>query len=120
MTRVTIEGTITPSTFLGTGKRVTVERTPYISKLIARGYVRVVGDPPAKAEVEQIVDTAREAAARELALTGAPSRTALKEVWVAFLEEAQVPYPANATKTRMIEIWEAHRKSLSDTPDDAA
>ena len=54
MARVTVEGSITPSTFLARGKRMTVERTPFIDKLIRRGYLDVVDTPDATAEVEQI------------------------------------------------------------------
>lgn len=52
MSQVTIEGSaITPSTFLPAGERRTVERTDFVEKLIAKGYVTVIeGDSPDKAE----------------------------------------------------------------------
>jgi hypothetical protein len=65
MARVTLEGSITPSTFLPRGRRLTVERTPYIDKLIQRGYVVVIDTPDAKTEVESITAPKLEAAKAE-------------------------------------------------------
>lgn len=44
MAKVTIVGTITPSTHLPTGEMRTVERTAFINKLISGGFVKVVRD----------------------------------------------------------------------------
>lgn len=76
MARVTLEGSITPSTFLARGKRMTVERTPFINKLIHKGYVNVVPDPDAKTEVESITAPKLEAAKAEKAVR----KTARKRV----------------------------------------
>jgi hypothetical protein len=65
MARVTLEGSITPSTFLARGKRMTVERTPFIDKLIRRGYVNVVETPDAVTEVESVTAPALAAAKAE-------------------------------------------------------
>lgn len=76
MARVTLEGSITPSTFLARGKRMTVERTEFINKLIRRGYVNVVATPDAKTEVESITAPKLEAAKAEKAVR----KTARKRV----------------------------------------
>lgn len=76
MARVTLEGSITPSTFLARGKRMTVERTEFIDKLIRRGYVNVVATPDAVTEVESITAPKLEAAKAEKAVR----KTARKRV----------------------------------------
>lgn len=76
MARVTLEGSITPSTFLARGKRMTVERTEFINKLIRRGYVNVVATPDAVTEVESITAPKLEAAKAEKAVR----KTARKRV----------------------------------------
>ena len=57
ITAVTIEGSLTPSVHLARGERKTVQLTPFIQKLIDRGFVNVLGEyhdepaldePPAK------------------------------------------------------------------------
>jgi hypothetical protein len=109
MAQVTIEGSKTiPTTFLRPGRRLTVERTPFINKLISKGYVNVVADQPAVEHVVQIVETQREAAKNEKALTGAPAESAAKSVWAEFLDSRGVEYPADATKAQMIEVWERY------------
>lgn len=108
MARITIEGSrVTPTTFLAPGARVTVERTPYISNLIRRGYVDLVAvhddsEPEfTKAEVG--------------GMFGAPPETAAKAVWAGFLTEHGVEYSVNATKAQMIEAWEASRGEDADS-----
>ena len=44
MAKVTIVGSQTPSTHLPAGEQRTVERTPFINKLISGGFVNVVRD----------------------------------------------------------------------------
>ncbi|ASU00805.1 hypothetical protein NTR1_43 [Nocardia phage NTR1] len=80
MARVTIEGSITPSTFLARGARLTVERTSYIDKLISRGYVTVVATPDAKTEVESITAPKLEAAKAEKKLRAPRKPRAKAEV----------------------------------------
>lgn len=102
MAQITIEGSrVTPSTFLRPGARITVEQTPYINKLLARGYVVRVPDPPAAAHVEQVVETQREAAKNEQQLS-APAESAAKSVWAEFLG---IEDPSHMTKAEMIEQW---------------
>jgi hypothetical protein len=61
--RVIIEGTITPSTFLAYGERRTVERTPFVDKLVRRGFATVIEElqdvkqTPSKREARAKKDT---------------------------------------------------------------
>lgn len=91
---ITFEGTVTPSTFLSTGERRTVTWTPFIEKLIAKGFVRVVG----------VVDESPAVSDMEVAV---PAKNAKREVWKAFLEFQDVPFPDNATRDDMVKIWYA-------------
>lgn len=55
MSRITIEGSVTPSTFLARGERTTVERSEFIDKLIRKGYVVVVPERmPVAEEIEKL------------------------------------------------------------------
>lgn len=105
MALVTIVGSLTPSTFLARGARLTVERTTYIDKLIRNGYVTVVGNPPAIREVEQVVEAQVTAVANERRIVQAPFVSALKSEWAEFLDGQGVAYPEGATKTEMISRW---------------
>lgn len=102
MAQITIEGSkTTPTTFLKPGARITVERTPYINKLISKGYVHLVKDQPAAEHIDQVVAEQRPAADNEQ-FTGAPPESAAKSVWAEFLgiEDA-----SQMTKAEMIEQW---------------
>ena len=57
MAQVTIEGSLTPSTFLARGERRTVVLTDYVRKLIKKGYVIVVKDAPVLIETEPPLET---------------------------------------------------------------
>jgi hypothetical protein len=106
MARVTLEGSITPSTFLRRGRRITVERTPYIEKLIRGGYVVVVPDPPAAEEVEAIVAEPRERADDEQRIPDTPARNASRAEWAAFLEGNGIPYAEDDTRADLIARWD--------------
>jgi len=77
--RITVEGTITPSTFLAAGDRRTVTRTVFVEKLIAKGFIRVVEDTAAAEAVPVVEEKTEEVFA-------VPARNAKREVWAAFLE----------------------------------
>lgn len=119
--KVTIEGSATqPNTFLAAGRQVTVERTPLVAKMIARGYVNVVAPEPkptvadpvpvqhTMAEVERVVEEAPETARLEKLLTGAPSKAASTAAWKDFLSELDPPieFADDATRSQLIELWE--------------
>lgn len=97
MSKIIIEGTITPSTFLSTGARRTVERTPLVDKMISKGFVRVVADvavesqpAPAAAYVEEI---------------DVPGRNESRETWAKFLEFQDVPFTDDHSRDDLIELW---------------
>lgn len=107
MARVTIEGSITPSTFLRRGARITVERTDYINTLIRRGYVNVVRDFPATEEVAQMVKTQQVAVDNERQLSGTPARNASRDEWAAFLRDEGVPFEDGDTRNDLIAAWDS-------------
>ena len=74
--RITVEGTITPSTFLAAGARRTVTRTAFVEKLIGKGFIRVV-DEPTVLESQPVTE--------EETATEVPARNAKREVWAEFL-----------------------------------
>ncbi len=47
---VEVEGSLTPSTFLARGERITVQRTEFIDKLIRRGFIVEVEHEGGQAE----------------------------------------------------------------------
>lgn len=126
MAQVTIEGSKTnPTTFLKPGARITVERTSYINKLIAHGYVNTVQtheeirDSPEAimSAIEEKVDEEYAAAAAEHALTGAPARNASTDDWRAYLTDKGFAIPATATRAQMITAWEASQKPHGESVD---
>ncbi|TCN51785.1 hypothetical protein EV641_109176 [Rhodococcus sp. SMB37] len=98
--RITVEGTITPSTFLGTGARRTVTRTEFVDKLISKGFIRVVADdavesqpaPKAAAVVEEI---------------DVPGRNESRDTWAKFLTFQEVPFTDEHSRDELIELWYA-------------
>lgn len=121
MAKVTVEGSrTTPTTYLAAGKRMTVDRSPLLDKMIRRGYVRVVEDVPATAHVEQIVTEARVAADTERELSGAPARNASWETWAEFLDQEGVSYEEADTRNALISRWDnrAHASAPEESEDD--
>lgn len=114
MARVTIEGTITPSTFLRRGAQITVERTSYIEKLIKRGFVKVVREYPVEKEVVQIVEAQREAVDNERQLSGTPARNASRDKWADFLGDEGVPFEEGATRDELIATWDSYFPAEAD------
>lgn len=118
MSKVTIEGSRFPSTYLATGQRLTVERTPFISNLIRRGYATVIQparkpaapDPvpvqETMAEVSVESEITAEPARLERQVTAAPSKSATRSTWLEFLDEQGVAYPEDATRAQLIDRWE--------------
>lgn len=119
MSKIIIEGTVTPSTLLSTGDRKTVERSAFIEKLIAKGYVKVVEDAPKStvaepvsvqqtmAEVEQVAVKASEPARLERKIVDTPHRNGSREEWAEFLDSKTVAYPDGATRNELIERWDS-------------
>lgn len=119
MGRITIEGTVTPSTYLATGARLTVDRTALIDKMIRNGYVKVVSilpeiiTAPAAVirEIEQTYAEQVETTDRERQLSGAPARNAARDVWAKWLQEKNITSPADATRNDLIALWDARTDS---------
>lgn len=115
MARVTIEGSITPSTYLPRGQRMTVERTGFINKLIRKGYATVVDEPDKVVEISRETDRAHvaaklekqiEAPASEDEAAPVPARNASTEEWASFLESEGVPFKEGATRADLIAAWD--------------
>ena len=123
MAQVTLEGSITPSTYLARGARVTVERTPYVDKLIRKGYVVVIGAAAAKTpvveEITRIVEAQRETVDNERQLTGAPARNAGRDVWAEFLRKEEFEVGDDETRNELISRWDnRHTESAPEAEDD--
>lgn len=105
MSAVTIEGSVTPSSFLPRGERRTVERTDFIDKLIKRGFVTVV--KPTEPVLEAAQDDVPDAPAPTV--TVEPSRGASREEWAAWLSRPDVAIPFEESDGRnvLIEKWDA-------------
>lgn len=126
MERVQLEGTETPSVFLATGARITVDLTPYIRKLIRGGYVRIVSAPAPKtvieamAEVEKTVADAPRAERIERdepeveifdpanPQIAPPPRSASRTAWAAWLTLNRLEVPESAPRNELIALWDAH------------
>jgi hypothetical protein len=101
MAQITIEGSkTTPTTFLAPGRRITVERTDYINKLLSRGYVNLVEQPKAEVPAEP------EAEVKNAPKIEAPAESAAKSVWADFLG---IEDSSQMTKAEMIEEWNARK-----------
>lgn len=101
---IVIEGTVTPSTFLATGERRTVTRTPFIDKLIAKGFVRVfdvLTTPlPESIPVEQTTDEVEDTA------VVVPKKNETREVWAEFLARRRIPFTDDDRRDDLIAIYE--------------
>ena len=112
MARVTVEGTITPSTFLARGARLTVERTEYIEKLIRRGFIQVVGTQPQAPAQALVEETPTPAPVEETAVPAdaepqpTPPRNARRDTWAAFLDQEKIAYEDSDSRDDLIERWE--------------
>lgn len=98
--RITVEGTITPSTFLAAGDRRSVTRTAFVEKLIAKGFIRVVDDetsaePAVEEETEEVF--------------AVPARNAKREVWAAFLTrlDPDIHFTDEDGRDDLIELYES-------------
>ena len=113
--RVTIEGSrATPTDRLAPGKRITVEYTDSVRKLIAVGGARVVefhDDTPA-AEVEApVVEDDDPGISEDVeyvtsAFAGAPSRSASKEAWREFVTRLGIDVDEAWTRSDIIAAYD--------------
>lgn len=121
MSTITIEGSSTPSVYLGRGERRTVQLTDYVRGLIDRGFVVVVKDaapaPPVKTLRETLDPTPQpepepepsEPASESEYPTTPPPRNASREAWVQFLQaqpDIVNEVPAGASRDDLVAAWD--------------
>lgn len=108
MSLVTIEGSLTAASVLPRGERKTVERTPYIDKLIRNGFVFIVdGDTPVTEPhiyIENNTDQDIEVEYEVEDLTE-PAADAPRREWAAFLTEHGVSFKTKDTRDQLIAAW---------------
>lgn len=102
MSAITIEGTVTPSTFLASKERRTVERTEFIDKLIRKGYVKVVPTP----DTVKVAATPVEPDEVELPAVTGPPKNASRDEWAAWLDEAGIEYTDEDGRDALIALWD--------------
>jgi hypothetical protein len=98
MSKVTIEGSVTPSAFLARGERRTVERTDFIDTLIRKRYVVEIPDTPLPVGDNAPADP------------DVPARNASKLAWVEFMQAQGYEVSEAATRSDLIEQWEADER----------
>lgn len=107
--RITVEGTITPSTFLAAGARRTVTRTAFVEKLISKGFIRVV-DEEAAVESQPV--------AKDETATAVPARNAKREVWARFLEQlGGIEFSDEDGRDDLIDLYEESEHYVPDGDD---
>ena len=104
MSVVTIEGSLSPSTYLARGQRRTVQRTPDVEKLIAGGFVVVVdeGEPPALT----LFDVEPEDASEPGIADAPPARNASRGDWAEYLEANTEIVTEGKTRDELIREWD--------------
>lgn len=75
MAKVTIEGSLSPSTYLARGERREVQRDQHVDALIAGGYVNVISEE-GEVEPTPLPEPAK-----------APAKSAGREAWAGWLAE---------------------------------
>lgn len=99
MADITIEGSLTPSTFLRRGERRTVRYTEQVQRKIDLGYVIVVGEHPEPTEIE----------VPEPEGGHPPKLNASREDWAEFLAQHPAGFVTEGKdRTELIAEWEAH------------
>jgi hypothetical protein len=123
MASITIEGSLSPSSFLARGERRTVQDSDYVQKLIEGGYVTVIEDDD-DAEAPELTPEEREAEEVVADLSQPqgvepPKRSASREDWAEFLAS----YPGgefvteDKDRAELIAAWDEHVKSSSVADD---
>lgn len=122
MAKITLEGSRqTPSTYLAAGKRITVDRTPMVDKMIRKGYVRVIEEGTtvsAAQHVIEIVEEQQAAVDSERQLAGTPARNASRDEWAQFLRDEGVPFDESAARNDLILTWDSYFPVDAEVVDD--
>lgn len=108
MATVTIEGTIIPSAFLPTGDRVTVDRSPFIDRLIRNGFVRVIEETPAPGVTVMEALTGVATGPVDGPVEQRPARSASKDAWRAYLDGAGIPWSDDMRRDDLIALADDH------------
>ncbi|AUM17362.1 MULTISPECIES: hypothetical protein [Rhodococcus] len=103
--RITVEGTITPSVLLSTGEQMTVTRSPFIDKLISKGFIRVVADD---------APTPTQPAVEDQPVVVVPARNAKREVWAAFLTNLKIEFSDEDGRDELINLYEDSEHYVPD------
>jgi hypothetical protein len=116
MAAITIEGSSTlPNTYLRPGRRMTVERTELVDKMIRRGFAVVIAEEkPAAVEVAPAQELDH---LRGVRGTEPPARNASRDEWAEFLTAEEVPFDEDATRGEMIAAWDARYEEVSEDGD---
>lgn len=127
MASVTVRGSIMPCGFLARGAEATVQRTPFVDRLIAQGFLDVLVEHddsvPAQAdertEDEQYHDDIAQAARDEL---GVPHLNASREDWAEFLATKPGIVTEGKNRAQLIEAWRVYDpdQHTGTVPDEAA
>lgn len=104
MTKVTIEGSITPSAILPRGHRRTVQMTARIQRLIDRGYVVLVEDSPAE-PVAEVVEPVADPEPGPADDSTVPAGNASRETWAQFLTDQGIDVPDDYGRDGLIALW---------------
>lgn len=121
--KVTIEGSLTPSVHLATGERATVEKTPFISTMLRRGYVILIENHPEpqpvpapvdepelileepqdeREDYEIEADVQAQLARDEM---GVPARNASRLAWADFFDLRGIEYSEADSRDELIQRW---------------
>lgn len=123
MSKVTIEGSISPSTYLARGERATVQRTEKIDRLIERGFVVVVDDHADAphpvfddenvmnqriSELEKHADAEAQKARDELGVPPRNGSGATRAAWAEFLSKQNPPieFTDDDGRDELIALWD--------------
>lgn len=106
MSSVTIRGSVAPSSFLARGETVTVARTAHIDRLIARGYVEVVGETTLPAPEIEGGEGVALSLVSEVDVSAPPARNASRDAWAAWLDDKGIAYPPVSGRDDLIAAWD--------------
>ncbi|WAB09199.1 hypothetical protein SEA_LITTLEMUNCHKIN_23 [Gordonia phage LittleMunchkin] len=102
--KVTIEGSLSPSTELARGERRTVALTDRVQRLVDRGFVIIVDEHDEPAD-------APEANPDQLNELVEPKANASRPKWAEWLSHKGIDYTDDHTRDDLVGIWQASQQS---------